>query len=541
MSFDDDNEDRRRAIALFRKQLLEDLIESDLPRGEISARLAEIAAKAVVLPDGRDRCYSLRTLWSWWSAYRKQGLTGLLPAERSDKGVPREITPELLALAIEKRKEVPSRSTLTIIDILEREGLVSADRLHRSTLDRHLEQAGYSRRRLRTLGDKRYIRMLFERPNQLWVGDYHEAPILFDPRTGRFRTVHLCAFIDHYSRYVPHAQWYTNERLATLEDTFKKSLLKRGCPDKIYVDRGSVYRSADFAFALAHFDIRLCHSKPYQSEGRGVIERFNRTVADQFEPEARAARIVELDRLNLLYEGWLEERYHREIHDSIDQPPLERYAQEGFTPRWADPVLVADTFRVRVTRKVHPKTSTVEIEGVRFLVENFLRGRWVRVYYDPHELQDILVYLKKKRVQRAFVAKPNEPPQPRPERPTAAPPRFDYLVALRADYDRRIVQQAKHLSLSDWTPDPSFSLSAFLALCAQMLGKELSPYESEDLTAVFGAVGPFSETTCRLALEHAVRLCGRGLHVSVYSHYLRIFHLAAVRELATQKRKKEKP
>jgi len=65
MNFDDDNEDRRRAIALFRRQLLEDLIESDLPRGEISARMAEIAAKTVVLPDGTERQYSLRTLWSW--------------------------------------------------------------------------------------------------------------------------------------------------------------------------------------------------------------------------------------------------------------------------------------------------------------------------------------------------------------------------------------------------------------------------------------------------------------------------------------------
>jgi putative transposase len=179
MNFDDDPDDRRRAIALFRKQLLEDLIESDPPRGELSARLAETAAQAVILPDGTERCYSLRTLWSWWSAYRRQGLKGLLPAERSDKGVPREITAELQALAIEKRKEVPSRLTVTIIDTLEREGCVTTGRLHRSTLDRRLDQASHSRRRLKTLGNKRYIRMLFERPNQLWVGAYHEAPIYF--------------------------------------------------------------------------------------------------------------------------------------------------------------------------------------------------------------------------------------------------------------------------------------------------------------------------------------------------------------------------
>ena len=34
---------------------------------------------------------------------------------------------------------------------------------------------------------------------------------------------------------------------------------------------------------------------------------------------------------------------------------------------------------------------TVEVEGVNFLVETFLRGRWVAVYYDPHNLADVLL------------------------------------------------------------------------------------------------------------------------------------------------------
>ena len=68
-----------------------------------------------------------------------------------------------------------------------------------------------------------------------------------------------------------------------------------------------------------------------------------------------------------------------------------------------------------------------------------------------------------------------------------------------------------------------------------MLGKDLSPYEREDLTLAFQTVGPFSEQTCRLALENALKLRGRGLHISVYSQYLRSFHLAALHELAAQK------
>lgn len=537
MSEDDEIDDRRRDVALFRESILDELDAEEQARGDLSARIAELAARSFETPWGRVRSFTQRTLWAWWSRYKRQGLLGLLPKARLDKGVARQITPEVLEAAIQARREVPSRSTKTILDVLVRRQLVPAGSLARSTLDRHLEQAGSSRRRLKTLGAKRYIRLLFERPNQFWIGDYHEAPILYEPRTDSFKTVHLGAFIDHYSKLVPHGQWYPNERIATLEDTFKKAILKRGLTDKVYVDNGSVYRSHAFAFALARLGIRLCRSKPYASEGRGGIERFNRTVVEQFEPEVRAAKITDLDRINLFWEAWLEERYHREKHEATGQAPLDRFVLEGFTPRFPDPALVQDTFRVRARRRVHVKTSTVEVDGVHFLVETFLRGRWVQVYYDPHRLDDILVYLGGKRVQRALPPPLHEKPQPTPERPTAAPLSFDYLAALRAAYDQRVAAAARRLSLSEWMPTPGFGLKAFLDLCAQMLGKDLSPYERDALTASFNTVGPFSEPTSRLALEHALKLRGRGLHVSVYTHYLKTFQLEAFRALG----RKDKP
>lgn len=526
MNWDDDLNESRRRIALFRHEIIAELDVEGLPRGELSSRVEELAARSWPLPSGRERRLSARTLWSWWSAYKRSGLTGLIPTSRETGS--REITPELLAAAIGARKEVPSRSTSTLIDLLEKQGLAAKGRLKRSTLDHHLCAAGASRRRLKTLGDKRFTRLLFERPNQFWIGDYHEAPILWDPVRQRYRVVHLCAFVDHFSKLIPHAQWYDNERLATLDDTLKQALLKRGVPEKIYVDNGPTYRSGDFAFALAHLGIRLLHSKPYQSEGRGAIERLNRTVADGFEPEAIAAKVSDLAKLNLFFEAWVEERYHLAPHGSTGQSPLDRFVQESFSPRYPDPVLIQDLFRVRVKRKVHPKTGTVEVEGRSFQCENFLRGRWVRVYYDPFQLGDVLVFLHDKRVQRAFPQTLNDP-KPTPERGVAAPLSFDYLGALRAEYDRRIVAQARHLSLSDWQPSSDFTLSPFLELCADLLGKQLSPYEKEDFTRAFNGVGPFAEKTARLALEHALKLCGRGLHVSTYSHYLKVFHLAALR------------
>ena len=76
-------------------------------------------------------------------------------------------------------------------------------------------------------------------------------------------------------------------------------------PGKVYVDNARIYRSDQFAFAVWHVGRgKVVHSKSRVSEGRGAIERFNRTIADQFEPEARAARVGDLVRLNALFEGW---------------------------------------------------------------------------------------------------------------------------------------------------------------------------------------------------------------------------------------------
>jgi putative transposase len=527
---DDDIDERRQNLALFRHAVIGELDIEKMEPGERTERVRLLAARVWQLPSGREKQFTERTLWSWWSAYKHFGLRGLVPKPRSDRDLPRVIAPGLLEQAIQARKEVPARSTTTVIDVLEKAGIAAPGQLRRSTLNRHMAEAGFSRRRLKTLGTKRFIRLQMAKPNQLWLGDYHEAPILWQPAKQGFRTVHMGAFIDHYSKLVPHGQWYPNEQLATLEDTYKKSILKRGLSDKVYVDNGSVYRSADFAFALDQLCVKLVHSKPYAKEARGGIERFNRTVVEQFEPEARAARIEDLGQLNLAFEAWLEQRYHLTVHEATGMRPIDRFDQEGFVPRFPDPTVVQDTFRVWVKRKVHPKTSTVEIEGMTFLVETFLRGRWVVVYYDPHNLADVLVYQRRKRIQRAFPAQPNEPPQPTPELPQPSPLSFDYLGALRAEYDRRIIAEARKLSLSRWTPTDSFTLAGFLGVCADLLGKDLSVYERDELTRAFHTVGPLSESTTRIALQHAVRLRGRGLHVSIYAHYLKVFHLEALRD-----------
>ena len=61
-----------------------------------------------------------------------------------------------------------------------------------------------------------------------------------------------------------------------------------GLMELLYADNGPSYQSNRFEGGVAQLGSELAHSKAYDAESRGVIERFNGTLKDQFEAEVRA-------------------------------------------------------------------------------------------------------------------------------------------------------------------------------------------------------------------------------------------------------------
>src|SRR2546425_6234953 len=100
----DDPDARPRQQALFRHAIIGELDIETLPRGERSARIAELATRTYRTPAGRERRFSARTLWTWWSAYQRHGLDGLLPQPRRDRGLLRAVSREILDAAIALRR-----------------------------------------------------------------------------------------------------------------------------------------------------------------------------------------------------------------------------------------------------------------------------------------------------------------------------------------------------------------------------------------------------------------------------------------------------
>ena len=106
-------------------------------------------------------------------------------------------------------------------------------------------------------------------------------------RSSAGRKVYLLAFIDDHSRLLVGYRWCHAEDTVRLEAALRAGLAARGIPGGIYVDNGSAFASKPLLRACASLGIRLTHSTPRRPEGRGKIERFFRTVRDQF--------LIELD------------------------------------------------------------------------------------------------------------------------------------------------------------------------------------------------------------------------------------------------------
>jgi putative transposase len=436
-------------IALFRYGLIAQLVHTPPDTGQQERLLREIASRTYTIPGSTRTRVSITTLRRYLKTYREKGFDALRPGPRTDAGTPRAFPPEVLEKAIALREEQPSRTTQTIVDILQRDESLSLPRsVNVHTLTTHLRRRGKTRRVLAQTG-KTYRRFERDHVNALWQGDALVGPWLPDPYApGKKRRAHLFCFIDDHSRLVPYAEFFFDEALPRMERVLKVALLRRGVPLAVYVDNGQVYSSTQFNAACATLGIQRIQTAPYSPEAKGKIERWFETLRAQFLPEVDASNLTTLTELNESLWAWLECVYHQHEHSETKQTPLARYTAGLEHVRHADPEAVRCAFLWREKRKVR-KDATLSLQGNRYQVEPQWAGRTLELRFDPLDLSQIELYLDgdvkdNARLGLATVLVQNRQRHLAVERLATEPPdppkpksSLDYLAALRAEYQAR--------------------------------------------------------------------------------------------------------
>jgi transposase InsO family protein len=382
------DQELRKRISLFRFALISSLVSrKGMSRGEQEALLRDIITKSWEIPGSPRSSIARATVLRWVSLYEKSGnrIEALEPQPRKDRGTSRALGKELEAALVTLRKENPGISLPVFVKMARTKNVIDAGKgPSKDSLYRLFKRNGLEKD-TRFPEDRR--RFETELVNDMWQSDCMHGPQVI--HEGKLRKAYLFAVLDDHSRLITHAQFYLSENLECYRDCLVCALEKRGLPRKLYVDNGSAFRSNALAYACARLGIALLHSRPYIPEGRGKIERFFRTVRMQFIP--LLSENLTLERLNELLVQWLDGDYHKRVHSSTGQSPLDRYLASLALVR-AAPKDLRDYFRLAVRRKV-AKDRTVTLAGRNFEAPVGLIGQTVTLLYHERDSERVEIFM----------------------------------------------------------------------------------------------------------------------------------------------------
>jgi putative transposase len=225
-----------------------------------------------------------------------------------------------------------------------------------------------------------------EYAGDIWYSDVMHGPSITMGRVQR--KTYMVSLFDDASRLVASSAFCLGETALDVEGVFKQALLKRGLPLRLVVDNGAAYNAKTLQAVCGRLSVALIYCRPYHPEGKGKLERWHRTVRDQFLSELDMNRIKDLGDLNARLWAWIEQIYHHTAHDGEGmnkRTPLQRY-QHDLTRIRPLGVLAAkldELFYHRIARKVR-KDGTVSYIGRRFEVPYELAGKTVTLVVDPH-------------------------------------------------------------------------------------------------------------------------------------------------------------
>ena len=381
----DTEQDLIERIAVFRHALVARVTTSDLSTTRRREETERILAEQHTIPGSLRTRVAASTLRDWVRAYRAGGFETLKPSRRADAGLPRALAPEVAEALLAIKEANLALSIRAVIAEARSSAVVGADvPLPVSTVHRLLRQHGFSAAGAApATGGTDRRRFAYLEAGQLWQSDVMHGPGVIG-EDGRRRKVYLLAFLDDATRVITHAEFAFSENTRSFFPIFKRALLRRGLPERLYVDNGANFRSHQLAVLCAKLNIALIHARPRSPEGKGKIERFFRTVRAQLISRLGDQDITSLEAINRRLAGWVESEYHHQPHRGIEHDtPLERWAKVADAVRYpSDGPDFDDLFLFEERRTVH-KDRTVSLNGRLFEINAALIGQRVILRYDP--------------------------------------------------------------------------------------------------------------------------------------------------------------
>jgi putative transposase len=363
-------------------------------------RVHNVAAMTFLDEEGNPRRFTWRTIQTWYYRYKNHGITGMTIRPRKDKGQVRKVTPEELLEALNAAKphfHNQHANKRALYRFCIEKGLLQADRIAQTTFYRFIRE--YDLFAPQDKDNKKRLAFSMKHANQLWQADTMFGPYLdTSVSSGSRRQAKLIAFIDDASRVLCHGEFFFEENVDAMVKAIRAAFYKRGVPEQLLVDNGSIYSCQEITLICARVGCLLRHTAVRDAAAKGKIERFFRRVRDQF--LIRNLDLSSLETLNRQFTHWVENDYNAVPHDALGMKPIDRFGIDLARVRFLSPSEHNDElFYAEATRKVK-KDNTFSFSGRRYETPVDLRDKEIQLRYDRHS-QDtaaVVIYHKGQRL-----------------------------------------------------------------------------------------------------------------------------------------------
>lgn len=378
----------------------------DLAEGHsIRDRIKTVSRMTFTDEEGNPRSFTWRTIETWRCRYNKHGVTALAVRPRSDKGKQRKVCCEQIQEAIDRvmpqfHLKTPTKAAVYRMCI--ETGLFTRQDIAPNTFRRLVKEYDMFKSQAQST-NKRRLAFSKAHANEMWQTDTMYGPYI--SAEGTMKQSKLIAFLDDASRVCCHGEFFVSETVDEMVEVMKAAFYKRGVPQAIYADNGPIYTSREITQITARIGCLLHHTPVRDGAAKGKIERFFRTVREQF--LCRQLDLSSLQMLNRQFNQWVEERYNAQPHSVLGMCPLDRFALDADRIRYLPPTEVTDElFFVEEDRTVRAD-NTFSFKSRRYETPRHLASRKIQIRYQrsaPNKR--IIVFYKGDRMGEARLLDP---------------------------------------------------------------------------------------------------------------------------------------
>jgi len=344
----------------------------------LTAFFRDASEKGVVTPDGKRKVYAPQTIERWYRDYKSGGFEALVPGNRSDIGKSRKLDEDVQERIKYLKTSYPRMSATDIYLKLIEDGDITKNDVSLSTVNRFIKNQAIVERTTNNQDMRRY-----ERPhiNEVWCGDSSVGPYikLDDDRKHR---VYIIALIDDASRFIVGIDVFFNDNFINLMSVIKSAVAKYGRPKVFNFDNGSSYRNKQMDLLAARIGSVVHYDQPYTPTQKAKIERWFRTLKDQWMATLNVKDYHSLDELRESLHAYVQ-KYNQTVHSSLKgMSPQQRYFSESKLIHRLPEDSIDKCFLLEIERKVS-SDSVITIDHIEYEVDYRFAKQHITLRYSP--------------------------------------------------------------------------------------------------------------------------------------------------------------